>query len=120
MPIKAKMTSNRIPPLQADVTGGTVTAGLTATGSIASNALALGLDDFQYFTTVAAGTGCILAQKYAPGDEVAFANGGANPLNIFPSATGAMNGGSVGWPIQLAAGAGIRLKTVDGINWWTV
>ena len=108
-------------PVQlADVTGGTVASGLTATGSIASNAFPLSLDDFHLFTTVAAGTGCIFSQPYAPSDEVAFANQGANPLNIFPISTGAMNGGAAGWPIQLAAGASIRLKTVDGINWWAI
>ena len=119
MTIKAKLTANGVKPDLANVTGGTVTPGLTATGSTATDAYKLSLDDFHLFTTVALGTGCILAQNYAPSDDVVVANDGANPLNIFPPATGAMNGGSVGWPLQIAAGTAARLKTQDGINWWS-
>lgn len=67
---------------QAAAVQGTVAAALTATGTTQATALPLGADN-NNFTTVAAGSGCILPAMN-PGDDITVYNGGANALLIYP------------------------------------
>lgn len=76
---------------------------LTATGATIADALAL-TNDWNYFNTVAAGTGCLLL-PLKPGNDIQVFNGGANALNIYPpTALDQIDALGAGSPYVLNAG----------------
>lgn len=76
---------------------------LTGAGTTIADALSL-TDDWNWFTTVAAGTGCkILPLK--PGNDIQIYNAGAHSLNVYPpTAADQIDSLGAGSPYVLAAG----------------
>jgi hypothetical protein len=81
---------------------GTVASGLTATGTTQATALPLGADCCD-FTTVPAGSGCILPAMN-PGDDITIFNGGANALLVYPPVGGQIKslGTNAGYSVATA------------------
>ena len=99
------------PQATAGSTQGTGATGLTATGASQATALALPADVCK-FTTVAAGTGCIIPPCNA-GDSGSVFNGGANALLVYPPVGGQMN--------SLAVNAGYSLATATpSADWYCI
>ena len=90
MSLQQRITTSGLSAVNAQAIQGTVANGLTALGSTQATALQL-TADVNYFTTVGAGTGCILPAMNA-GDTVDVYNKGANALLIYPPVGGAING----------------------------
>ena len=79
-----------LPALVAKALGQSMSGTLTATGSTATDALAV-TDGALYFGTVAASTGCILPN--ASGACItAINNGGASTLTVYPATGQTING----------------------------
>lgn len=114
---------------------------LTASGSTQGTALPLPRD-LNQFTTVAAGTGCILpfgvdqiasTQSVAPpgttqnnygiaefGDTFAVINQGANALLVYPQLGGKSSlGGAANAGYSVAAGKGATFQYLGGGNWFS-
>lgn len=93
-----------------------VATGLTATGTVIGDALAL-TAFVNVVGTTAASTGVKLPD--APiGQTVFVQNNGANALNVFPhSGTGTLNGGSAGAAVTCAAAAGNLCTRLSSTDW---
>jgi hypothetical protein len=111
--------------------------GLTAAGTTQATALLLPRD-FNVFTTVAAGSGCILpygedqtvsSQSVAPagttvasvgtlevGDTITVVNRGANALLVYPQGTGTIQGGSAGAGFSIAVNKLADIRYVGSGN----
>lgn len=92
-----------------------VGTGLTATGSIQSNALALTANNND-ITTVASGTGVLLPAGTSVsnvGLEVTVWNNGANPLKIYPPISAQIDGLGLNVPDIIYPGA---CKSYEGIS----
>jgi hypothetical protein len=100
MSLQQRLVQAGLSANQAAAVQGTVAAGLTALGTTQANSLPLGADNNQ-FTTVAAGTGCMLPQMN-PGDDITVYNGGANALLIYPPVGGQIKGLGVNVGYSLA------------------
>lgn len=107
MSLQSRLVLAGLSAVQAAAVQGTVASGLTATGTTQANALPLGADN-NAFSTVAAGTGCILPAMN-PGDDITVYNGGANALLIYPP-VGAMIKG-------LGVNAGYSLATATPLSY---
>ncbi len=92
-------------------TNGVGVTGLTATGTTQANALLLP-GDVNYFTTVGAGTGCILPPCNG-GDGGSIFNGGVSALLVYPPVGGAINKLSTNTAYSLAA-------ATPALDWYAV
>jgi hypothetical protein len=102
MSLAQRLVAAGLSAIQAQAIQGTVASSLTATGTTQANALPLGADCCN-FTTVGAGTGCILPAMN-PGDDITVFNGGANALLIYPPVGGQIKGlgTNVGYSVAVA------------------
>ena len=100
MAIAARIQAAGLSGVQAAAINGVVANTLTAAGTNQATALVL-TSDLNRFTTVAAGTGCILP-SLNPGDGLEIFNGGANALSLYPPSGGAINGLSVNTAYSIA------------------
>lgn len=83
MPLQQRLVVAGISAAQATAQVGTVQNGLAATGTTQGNAFPVPAD-VNRFTTVGAGSGCILPAMN-PGDELQIINGqGTNALLVYP------------------------------------
>lgn len=90
MPLQARLVAGGFSAVQAQASVGTTANGLSAAGSTQATAVALGAD-VNRFTTVGAGTGCIVPPMN-PGDEVEIINGQAtNALLVYPPVGATIN-----------------------------
>jgi hypothetical protein len=93
-----------------------VSTGLTAAGSAIGDALQL-TSFVNVVSTAAASTGVKLSANWPVGQIGFVQNNGANALNLFPpSASVAINGGTLGAAVTIAAAAGniiVRLSATD-------
>lgn len=106
-----------VAPLMAQMINGTVSDGLTATGSNQATALQLS-SDVNVITTVAASTGVLLAAIPAPGDEVIVVNLGANALNVYPATGGAIQSGATNAAFSVAAGKACKfIARIGSLSW---
>ena len=80
--------------------------GLTATGTTRTDAYAITADQNE-FTTVAAGTGCILRANVSGADTTIW-NAGANTLNVYPVTGNQIDALGINNPDTIAAGASKR------------
>ena len=86
-----------------------VTTGLTATGTLQSDAYEVTFAK-NAFSTVASGTGAVLDSDAAPGDSQMIYNGGANVLRVYPPSGAAIN--------NLAADSAILLPTATACEFF--
>jgi hypothetical protein len=116
--IKAKMMGVGTPPMMAQVTVGTVTNTLTASGSTQGTALAIS-DDVNIFTTVAASTGTILpgSTLVSAGDNILVVNYGANALTVYPPTGGKINNGSANAGVSVAANKNAEFVCINGTDY---
>jgi len=116
----AGLVGEDIDNLQAQVVGSaptkSVSTGLTATGTVIGDALAL-VSFVNVVSTTAASTGVKLPD--APiGQTVFVQNNGANALNVWPhSGTGTLNGGLAGAAVTCAAAAGNLCTRLSATDW---
>jgi len=106
------------PPLQAQAIVGTVTGGLTATGSTQAGALNL-TDVINVVTTTAASTGVEVfpfPNNQGIGDTQYVYNFGANTLTVYPPASYKINNGSANAGVSVAAGKGAQFTLLDSVN----
>jgi hypothetical protein len=95
----------------AGSTQGTGATALSATGTTQATALPLPADVCK-FTTVGAGSGCILPASNA-GDAGSIFNGGASALLIYPPVGGTIN--------NLGVNAGYSLATATpSVDWYCI
>lgn len=118
MAIKAKLTGTGTAPANALVTVGTVANSLTAAGSSQTDAYALGMDDYNVFTTVASSTGARLPSTLSAGDEIQVVNYGANTLSVYPPTGGKINNGSANAAVSITANKSANFVTIDGTNFF--
>lgn len=93
MPTRENLMTLGVPANLANVLSGTVTTGLTATGSTQDGAL-LVQPGLNAFSTVASSTGARLPPASTSG-PVFIVNGGANTLAVYPATGEYINAGSV-------------------------
>ena len=94
-----------------------VATGLTATGTVLSDALQL-TAFVSLLGTVAASTGVKLISAWPVGQIGLVYNGGANALNLFPhSSSGTINGGSAGAAVTIAAAAANIVVRHSSTDW---
>lgn len=94
-----------------------IATGLVALGSTQASALPISAK-YNYFSTVAASTGCILRNDVAVGTEIHVKNGGANTLNIYPPLGGTADAGATNAATTIAAGVAARLHYAGNGNWY--
>lgn len=116
MAIKNNLTGVGVSPNQALQQVGTVTNSLTATGTTQADAYALGLTDYNIFTTVAASTGARLPSTMSAGDEMWVVNYGASTLSLYPPTGGKINNGSANAAISITANKNANIVCIDGTN----
>jgi len=108
------------------LTGGTLTGGLifygansvTAAGTTQATATAI-VADYNYITTVAAGSGVILPTP-ALGREITVVNRGANPLILYPAVGGAIDGAGTNIGVTVPVNATIVISAQSTSQWFTV
>ena len=84
--------------------------GLTATGTTQATALEL-IAQYNEVTTTASGTGVVLNDELAYGDEQTVYNGGANPLTVYPPSAMKINS------LSTNAGMLLGVKTTCRFSW---
>ena len=89
MTIAARLVVAGMSATEAQASVGTTANLLTASGTNQGTAATLGADTNR-FTTVAAGTGCIIP-PLNPGDSITVINAGANALALYPPVGAALN-----------------------------
>lgn len=94
MTFKANLTGSGIAPLAASKIVGTVTTGLTATGSTSQANSLLVTDDINNITAGGANTGVRLPSTLTAGDMIVVCNNKAQTLFVYPPVGGILNGGS--------------------------
>ena len=94
---------------------GTVSNGLTATGTLQTDALQLPAT-INVFTTVAASTGARLSPVEV-GASVTVANLGANALLLYPSTGQTINGGAANASVSVAVGKTAQVTGITGTGW---
>ena len=94
-----------------------VATGLSATGTTSGDALAL-TADYNVVSTVAAGTGVILATASA-GRSTVVVNRGANTLKVYPAAGAALDGLAANAPLSLPAGAQVEARASSAVQWYS-
>ncbi len=101
----------------AQAMNGRVGAGLTATGTIITDALDL-LATVNVVTTVGAGSGVQLPSMMI-GDQCEVYNNGANSLKIYPDqSTVAINQGIAGASVTLATNTGMMFRKTTATQIW--
>lgn len=113
MAIKSKLTGLGTAPFLANVTVGTLTTSLTATGSAQGDALAI-TDDINVFTTVASSTGAKLRGDLTAGDTQTVVNYGAQTLAVYPPGTGKIQNGSASAAFSVATVKVATFICLDG------
>lgn len=121
---KATVSQTGIPANQAEAIGGKVVTGLTGAGATQATA-SICPTDGNVFTTVAAGTGCILGAPSVGstldllniGDEIYICNYGANALSVYPPTGGNINNGTTNAAISLATNTCARFKKVTATSY---
>lgn len=93
----------------------TVVTGITAAGTISSDATAL-TGIINNVTTVAAGTG-VRAWSAGVGSVLHVRNGGANALLVYPNTGGTINGAGVDAGVSVAVGAIATLMVTAASTW---
>lgn len=93
-----------------------VAAGLTATGTIQSDAYAM-TAAINEFTTVAAGTGARLSSLAVAGDSQTVYNGGANALKVYPDSGVRINGIPTNIGILVATNTTCEFVRVSATRW---
>lgn len=87
---KRSLTGSGLAGQAANYIVGNCSSGLTATGSVQTDALAL--TDVNEFTTVGSGTGAILPANASPGDQILiYTATGQSTLSIYPPSGEAIN-----------------------------
>lgn len=122
MAVKQRMLGSGYAPQQADQIAGPGPQGLTATGSGTTDGLIIGAH-LNTFTTVASGTGALLAgtptggiAPFSPGDEVTVTNLGANTLTVYPPLSPASTIDNT-TSATIAANKSIKLLMVSTTQW---
>jgi hypothetical protein len=118
MTFRAALLGSGTPNLQAQAIVGTITTGLTATGSTQATALNL-LDTINVIGTTAASTGVVafpVPNQNASGDTCTVYNFGANTLTVYPPVGYKINNGSTNAGVSVAAGKGAVLTLLDTVN----
>jgi len=93
---------------------------MTATGNSQSTAAPLANNTEHEFTTVGAGTGCILPiPTPSPPSQVTIYNAGANPLLVYPALGGTINGGGVNGSVSIASGTGANYWAAGLLTWYS-
>lgn len=92
-----------------------VASGLTATGTLQSDAYALTYA-VNEFTTVASGTGAKLPVA-VPGDSVKVYAGGANNLKVYPPSGGSINNGATDAAFTISANTGNEFTLISATRW---
>lgn len=85
---------------------------LSAAGTTQATATELSAADSEV-TTVAAGAGCVLSSKLAPGDSQAVYNAGANALKLYPPSGMKINALASNAPMTLGVNTGCIFKCVS-------
>ena len=116
MTIKQNLIGSGTPAGQANNIAGLANAGLTATGTVQTDALAIQVSHNQY-STVAAGTGALLPSFAQPGDTIRVFNNGANALLVYPPTGGAINNGATNAGFSVAANKGAQFTMVSATLW---
>lgn len=119
MPFKSNLMGSGIPANAANFIVGGTAAGLTATGSSQTDALAITASNNQ-FSTVAPSTGAILPSFAQPGDVCRVYNNGANTLSVYPPTGGAINGGSTNAAFSVAAGKSAQFTMLTSTAWGSI
>lgn len=100
----------------AKAINGAIATGLTATGTVITDALDL-LADTNVLGTVASGTGVQLPSCEI-GDSVEIYNGGANAVKVYPDATGnQVNSLSAGTAFLLGTNTMCYVRKVSATRW---
>jgi len=92
--------------------------GLTATGSSQGTAYPLLCQASHEFTTVASGTGAVLAANPRLPALVTAWNGGSNTLSVYPPLGGTVAGGSPNAPYSLLTLTGINFWAAGPLTWY--
>lgn len=91
--------------------------GLTAKGTDGATAYVLARDTQHEFTTVPAGSGCILPVPSFP-CGVKIHNAGASALLVYPPPGGTLSGGTEDAPVSLDPGAGVSFWASSISNYY--
>lgn len=118
MRIQNLMGSGCSAQLSRNIRGTRPASTLTALGSTQGTALAI-MDDYNFFTTVAASTGGLLPSSWAVTDDLIISNMGANALSIYPGVGGAINLLSVNAAFSIPSGK-IAHFINSGTDTWVV
>jgi hypothetical protein len=106
------ITTGGTSAMSAQAINGRVATGLTATGTVITDALDLNAT-VNVVSTTASGTGVQLYSMQI-GDEMEVYNGGANALKVYPdSSTVGINQLSVGTAVSLSANVGCKFRKVS-------
>jgi len=89
-----------------------IAAALTATGTNQATAYSM-TASINQFTTVAAGTGCVLTA----GPQQTVYNGGANPLTVYPNTSARINNLSVNQGVLIAVNTACTFFYVTATQW---
>ena len=98
-------------PLAACICKDTATA-VSAAGTTQGTATELTAADSE-ITTVAAGSGCVLASALASGDSQTVFNAGANAVKIYPPSSMKINALATNAPMLLAVNTGCYFKCIS-------
>lgn len=102
--------------VQAAAIVGGVNAAITAAGTTQATATVLYPLGLHTVTTVASGTGVILAVG-ALGDETVVFNGGANTLLVYPPLAAKINNLTTNAGVNLPANTAMLLKCASATQW---
>ncbi|GAA0696365.1 hypothetical protein ISN75_06845 [Dyella marensis] len=115
MAIGKRLTGSGLSPLQTTNIIGDVDPAVTAVGTNAATAYAIGSANTTV-TTAASGTGLILPAGASPWDEYSIANRGANTIAIYPPTGGTINGGASATIATNGLGFAV-CTSADGLTW---
>lgn len=93
------------------------TAAVSAAGSTQGTATALATD-YNVVTTVAASSGVVLPSS-AIGRQITVINRGANPLNLYPNTSAAIDGAAANAAVVVPVNASITVVSSSTTQWFT-
>jgi hypothetical protein len=116
-----ELVTTGVPPAVAQILTITGATGLTATGTVQGDALAL-TAEINIITTAALNTGVRLPNTRNSVNNqakhlVMVRNSGANALNVYPATGETINALSANTAVSLAAGTGRFFYTLGNGNW---
>ena len=95
-----------------------VVTGLTATGTVQANALAI-TKDFNVVSTAASGTGVVFPTAVA-GMRLVVVNNGANPLTVYPAVGGTMNSLAINVGFLMPTTTRLDFIATSTTQWYTL